>query len=91
MDRFEEKDMKKIRPIKNTWYDWLINYILELMTKNVDGFKDKIVSLFNTQIVYGREKKLGKPKTQKRSEENKINSIRNSFILKKKKRKKRKL
>ena len=21
MDRFEEKEMKKLRPIKNTWYD----------------------------------------------------------------------
>ena len=27
MDRFEEEEMKKTRPIKNTWYDWLINYI----------------------------------------------------------------
>ena len=25
MDKFEEKEMKKIRPVKNTWYDWLIN------------------------------------------------------------------
>ena len=22
MDKFEEKEMKKIRAIKNTWYDW---------------------------------------------------------------------
>ena len=29
MDRFEQKQMKKIRPIKNTCYDWLINYILQ--------------------------------------------------------------
>ena len=28
-DRFEKIEMKKIRPIKNTWYDWLINYIAE--------------------------------------------------------------
>ena len=27
MDKFEQKEMKKIRPIKNSWYDWLINYI----------------------------------------------------------------
>ena len=27
MVKFKEKQMKKIRPIKNTWYDWLINYI----------------------------------------------------------------
>ena len=30
------------------------------------------------------EKKLSKPKTQKQSEENRINSVRNLFILKKK-------
>ena len=58
--------MKKIRPIKNTWNDWLINYIPKPTTKIVGTFKDKIVSLFNTntptQTVYGRGKKLGKPK-----------------------------
>ena len=25
MDKFEQKGMKKIRPIENRWYDWLIN------------------------------------------------------------------
>ena len=48
------------------------------------GFKDKFVSLFNTKIpkqtLYGRGKKLRKPKTQ-----TKIISIKSSFILKKKK------
>ena len=44
--KFEEKEMKKIRPIKNTWYDWLINYIPELVRKSVSGFKDKVVNLF---------------------------------------------
>ena len=24
MDELKQKEMKKIRPIKNTWYDWLI-------------------------------------------------------------------
>ena len=24
MDKFERKEIKKIRPIRNTWYDWLI-------------------------------------------------------------------
>ena len=60
--------MKKIRPVKNTWYDWLINYILEPIRKSVSGFKDKIVSFFRTntlkQDVYGRRKSLSKPKTQ---------------------------
>ena len=56
-DKFEQKEMKKIRSVKNTWYDWLIN------------FKDKIVSVFKTntpkQTVYGRGRKLSKPKTTK--------------------------
>ena len=46
MDKFEQKEMKKIRPIKNTWYDWLINYIPEATRKSVVGFKDKLNSLF---------------------------------------------
>ena len=29
MYKFEEKEMKKIKAIKNTWYDWLMNYIPE--------------------------------------------------------------
>ena len=29
------KKMKKKRPIKNTWYDWLINYISEPIRKTV--------------------------------------------------------
>ena len=58
--------MKKIKPIKNTWYDWLINYIPEPIRKSVGDFKDKIVSLFKTntpeQTVYGRGKKVSKPR-----------------------------
>ena len=58
MDKSEEKEMKKIRPIKKAWYGWLINYIPEPITKIVDGFKDKILSLFNAiaakQTVYER-------------------------------------
>ena len=42
MDKFEQKEMKKIRPIKNTWYDWLIYYIPKPMRKSAGGFKDKI-------------------------------------------------
>ena len=82
--------MKKIRPIKNTWHDWGFNYISEPIRKSVDGFEDEVISLSKTntpkQTVYGREKKLSKPKTQ-----NKINSIRNPFILKKKKKERKKL
>ena len=35
--------MKKIRPIKNTWYDWLVNDIFEPIRKRLVSFKDKIV------------------------------------------------
>ena len=86
MDKFEQKEMKKIRPIPNNWHNWLFNYIPDLIRKSVDGFKDKIVSIFKTnttkQAVCGTGKKLSKQKTQKQSEENIINNIRNLFLLK---------
>ena len=56
--KFALKEMQRIRPTKNTWYDWLINDISEPMRKCVCGFKDKIVSLLKTnspkQTVYGK-------------------------------------
>ena len=39
MDRFEGEEMKKTRPIKNTWYDWLINYTLNPIRKKCKCFK----------------------------------------------------
>ena len=39
LDRFEEKEIKKINPIKNIWYDWLINYIPEPINKGAGGLK----------------------------------------------------
>ena len=59
MDKFEQKEMMKMRPIKNTWYDWLINYTSEPIRKSTGGFKDKIVSLFQKNAP-----KLSKSKTQ---------------------------
>ena len=50
MNKFQEKEMRKIIPIKNTWYDWLINYIPEPIRKIVGGFKDTVISLFKTNI-----------------------------------------
>ena len=69
----------------------LTNYIPDLIRKAAGGFKDKVISLFNTktpndygkQIMHGRGKKPSKPKTQKQSEENITKSIRNLFKLKK--------
>ena len=58
--------MKKIRPNKNTWYNWLINYIPESIRKSARGSKDKIASLFKAnppkQTVHRRGKTLSKPK-----------------------------
>ena len=39
MDRFEKKEMKNIRPNKNTWYDWLINDIPEPIRKKFEWFQ----------------------------------------------------
>ena len=77
--------MNKTRPNKNTWYNWLINYIPEHIRKIVGRFKDKTVSLSKRktrlskrkarkQTVCSKVKNVSKPKTQK---------IRNLFILKK--------
>ena len=58
--------MKRLRLIKKTWYDCLINYIPKPIWKRVGGLKDKIVSLFKRNTpkkkVYGRGKKLSKPR-----------------------------
>ena len=35
MDSFEEEEMKKTRPVKNTGYDCLINYIPKTIRKSV--------------------------------------------------------
>ena len=71
----------------NSWDDLLISYIPDSIRKIVGGFKDKVVSLFNTskpkQTEYGAGKKLSQSETKKQSEENTIKAIRNLFILKK--------
>ena len=46
MKKFDQKEMKERGPIKNTWFDWLINYISKPIRKSVGAFKDKIVSHF---------------------------------------------
>ena len=96
MDKFEQKVMKKIRPIETNQYDCLINYIPKPIRKSAGGFKDKIVSLFKTstpkQTVYGRGKKLSKPKAPKQTVygtgkklcKPKTPKIRNTFVSKKK-------
>ena len=60
IDKFEQKKNEKNKTIKNTWYDWLNNYVPEPIRKSVGSFNDKIVRLFKTntpkQIVHGRGK-----------------------------------
>ena len=56
VDKIEQKEMKKIRPIKKTFYGWLINYIPDSIKKSVRGFKHKVISLFKTKSVWEREK-----------------------------------
>ena len=51
MEKFDQKDMDKKRPIKNTWYYWLINCIPEAITKISGGFQDKVVSLFKKNAI----------------------------------------
>ena len=67
MDKFEQKQMKKIRTIKNNCYDRLINYISEPIRKSVS-----CITLFqiNTpkQKLYWQGKKLSEPKTHTKKE-----------------------
>ena len=82
MDWFEDEEMKKISPNKNTWYDWLINNIPKPIRKSVSVLKDKFISLFKTntpkQTVYGKGQKISKPRKQ---------SIKKPFISEKNKEK----
>ena len=66
MDNYEQKEMKKIRSVKNTWYDWLINYIPEPIRKSLAGFKDKIVSLFKINTPKITNYRRGKNETNQK-------------------------
>ena len=59
IEREIEEIFLKTRPVKNTWHDWLFNYIPDPIRKGASGFKDKILSLFNAntlkQTVHERE------------------------------------
>ena len=91
VDKFEQEEMKKKRSFKNTWYDWLINYVPNQIRKTVGVLKTKVVSVFKTntleefgkQNVYGSGNSPSKLKIQRKSEHNRV-SITNLFKLKKK-------
>ena len=66
MNRFKKKKKgRKIRPIKNTWYDCLINHIPGPIRRSVGCFKGKI---FLRQIrlnkLSGTGQKLNKPRKE---------------------------
>ena len=42
MDKFEQKEMKKIRPIKKKQYDWVIHYVAKSTRKSVSSFNAKL-------------------------------------------------
>ena len=69
MEGLKKKRYEEIRPVKNIWYDQLINDIPDSIRKSVGGFKDKIVHLCKTntseQTVYGRGKKIKQIKNAK--------------------------
>ena len=66
--------MKKKRPVKNIWYEWLICYIPESLRISVGCWKDKILNASEKRncksfkkntpkdTVYGREQRLSKSK-----------------------------
>ena len=65
---FKKKELKKLTSIRKIWYNWWINYTTKPLIKSVSVLKDKVMSLYKTntpkQTVYGRGKKLSKPRKQ---------------------------
>ena len=59
----QQQGNEKIRPIKKTLYDRLINYIAKPIKNRVGGFKDKSLFKTNTpnQTGYPRKQNIKKP------------------------------
>ena len=72
MENVNYKNEKIEQKKKKTLRSWLINYIPEPIRKILE------LSDYAKQTLYGRGKKLSKPKTQKRSEENILKRIKNT-------------
>ena len=70
MDKLKEKEMKKINPIKNTWYNLLINYLPEPIIKSAGCSKDQVISLFKTNTL--KQKCMGDEKTKQTETTEKI-------------------
>ena len=60
--KFEEQEMRKIRPIKRNWFDWLIKQnVMGKIPKIIrDKSKDKIISHVWTLFETEEEKKIEK-------------------------------
>ena len=73
MDKFEQKEMMKKRPLSknlwNDWYDWLLNEIPDPI-KMVGGVKDKIMAFLkqtqHVSAVYRSGKKPKKTENEKK-------------------------
>ena len=78
MDKFEDHEMKKIRPIKRGWFDWLVKQrMMEKKKPKIirDKLKDKIINdiwrLFDTEKEK-RKKKKGKEDRKKKKQNEKM-------------------
>ena len=62
MDKFEEHEMKKIRPIIGNWFDWLIKQSVVGKIPNIirDKFKEKKLMIFGDFLILNKEKKTEK-------------------------------
>ena len=80
MDKFEEHEMKKIRPIIRNWFDWLIK-------QSVMREKPKIIIVNETKIIneiwrlFNTEQEKGDRKKQQNEKIIKGNTIRDIRIL----------
>ena len=65
MKRFNQKEIKKKRYTKSTWYSWLINYVPGPIRQTVGGFKGKGACILRqTQLRITVNKTVGAERNQ---------------------------
>ena len=66
MDKFEEHEMKKIRPIIGNLFDWLIKQSVVGKIPNIirDKFKEKKLMIFGDFLILNKEKKKQKKESK---------------------------
>ena len=82
MDKFEEHEMKKIRPIIGNLFDWLIKQSVVGKIPNIirDKFKEKKLMIFGDFLILNKEKKNRKKnQNEKRIKDNIIRDFRIHF------------